>query len=207
MCLVFLAHARAQSGNADASTGAAHEALTLFDALDWDWGRGLAHTAVAVACLGRGETFEAQQALEESERLLRSDGSWWYLLVCLNLQIQLALVGSDADLAVTKCHEALDVAQRIGDATALTLCLTSLAGALTLKGRSRRAARLFGTAEALRERTGAAIQPASRSALYEQHLAMLRETLAEDVLEAEWATGRTLTADEAVRDARSDSSP
>ena len=51
----------------------------------------------------------------------------------------------------------------IGDTTALAHALTSLAGALTLAGESERAARLFGAAEALRERTGLGLHVAAET--------------------------------------------
>jgi tetratricopeptide (TPR) repeat protein len=200
----FRAHALAQCRHADAAMEAAQQAIALFDELDWDWGRGLGYLALALLRALDGQTAEAQRLAGHSEALLRRDGSWWYLLVCLNLQIQLALTTGDIARAIATCGEGLDTVERIRDTTALAVCLTGLAGALTLQKQPERAARLFGAAEVLREQTGGAIHPASRRALYERHVALLRESLSPETLAAEWAKGRSLTAEEALTEARED---
>jgi hypothetical protein len=71
-------------------------------------------------------------------------------------------------------------------------------------GQLERAARLFGAAERLREQTGGAIHPASRKALYERHLAMLRTRLPHETVESEWAAGRSLSTEEVLIEARRD---
>jgi hypothetical protein len=95
----------------------------------------------------------------------------------------------------------LAIARRIGDTTALDYCLVGLAGALTLAVESAAAARLFGAAEALRERSGNAIEIGARRALYEQHVALARASLGAEALAAAWAAGRALTPDEAIAEA------
>jgi hypothetical protein len=79
-------------------------------------------------------------------------------------------------------------------------------------GEGRRAARLFGAAEALRERTGSVIGLATLRELRERHLAALRARLDADDLEAEWSGGRAMTFEQAAEyvlgnDEASSSSP
>jgi hypothetical protein len=61
----------------------------------------------------------------------------------------------------------------------------------------RRAAWLFGAAEAARERIGAPLPPGDRP-LYDRHLARARADLDETAFDAAWAEGRAMTLDEAV---------
>jgi hypothetical protein len=65
-------------------------------------------------------------------------------------------------------------------------------------GEVRRAARLFGAAEALRERTGSVIGLATLRDLHERHLAALRARFDADDLEAEWSGGRAMTFEQAA---------
>jgi predicted ATPase/DNA-binding SARP family transcriptional activator len=61
----------------------------------------------------------------------------------------------------------------------------------------RRAVRLFGAAQALRETLGAPIPPCNR-AEYEQSVEVVRATLGEDAFAAMWAEGRTMTMGQAI---------
>jgi hypothetical protein len=65
-------------------------------------------------------------------------------------------------------------------------------------GEGRRAARLFGAAEALREQTGSVIGIATLRELRERHLATLRVGFDADDLEAEWLGGRAMTFEQAA---------
>lgn len=64
--------------------------------------------------------------------------------------------------------------------------------------RPQRAARLFGAAEAARERIGAPL-PLGDRPLYDRHLARARAALDSDDFGQAWAEGRAMTLDEAVR--------
>ena len=58
-----------------------------------------------------------------------------------------------------------------------------------MTGAGRRAARLFGAAEALQERTGGTMPNAASRALYERQVAALRAQLDPDTLAEALATG------------------
>jgi hypothetical protein len=68
-------------------------------------------------------------------------------------------------------------------------------------GRHERAARLFGAAEGLHERTGSAIQNPTWRILYEGWLAALSARLDPAMLAAAWATGRALPPEQALAEA------
>lgn len=198
MALALAANVAAQAGDYARAATWANESAHLYWDLGWSWGVGMALLAAALVALGRGDRGRAVQTLAESEALLQEAGAWWHLLVCFNLQIQIALSSRDSAQAAARCWAALVVSQRIGDTTALAHALTSLAGALTLAGESERAARLFGAAEALRERTGLGLHVAARRTLYEQHVALLRARLDPLACAAAWAQGRALSLEDTL---------
>jgi predicted ATPase/class 3 adenylate cyclase len=76
--------------------------------------------------------------------------------------------------------------------------LRGLAEIAAARGDSKRAARLFGAAEALRERSGTPLQPSER-ADYDSALAAIRTALGEEAFAAAWAEGRAMSLEEAVR--------
>jgi tetratricopeptide (TPR) repeat protein len=67
-------------------------------------------------------------------------------------------------------------------------------------GQWKRAARLFGTAEALREAIGRPLPPNSQED-YDRHVALLRAGLEGEAFAAAWEEGRALTVEQAVEEA------
>jgi hypothetical protein len=86
--------------------------------------------------------------------------------------------------SIALLQESLALALHLRDTQIAAYSLEGLAGASAMLGEGRRAARLFGAAEALRERTGSVIGLAT---LRERHLATLRAGFDAGDLEAEWS--------------------
>jgi hypothetical protein len=86
---------------------------------------------------------------------------------------------------------------RLGGHT-LADCLEWAAALVQSQSSPVNAARLFGAAEAQREKSGA-VRYAPEQHAYEHDLARLRTALAEPALEAAWAEGRELTREQAIR--------
>jgi len=84
-----------------------------------------------------------------------------------------------------------------GDLSALILFLTDYAAIETLSGRSPRAARLFGAAQGVKERTGIALIDSGQVAEAMQEFSELLEEDA-GLEEAEFEAGRRMTPEEAV---------
>jgi hypothetical protein len=99
---------------------------------------------------------------------------------------------------VSLLRESLALALRLSDTQNAAYGLEGLAGALAMLGHERRAARLFGAAEALRERSGSMIRLAALRELRERHLAALRAQLDAEELEAKWVEGRAMPFAQAV---------
>jgi hypothetical protein len=92
----------------------------------------------------------------------------------------------------------------VGNRWYTAYCLEGLAGVAAVRGEAARAARLFGAAEALRERVGAPLTPTERS-LYEGLLAAVLAGLDPHAFAEVWADGRALPLDTAVALARGES--
>jgi len=199
-------HAAVGRGNRVRAAALAEESVALYRALGDRSGAGLALTVPVYLALAEGHFARAEQFLDESEELLRSDGSWWHLTATLTIRATVTATRGDHGRTLILLRESLMLAPRLNDTQAVVYGLEGLAGALAmLGGQERRAARLLGAAEALRERTGSAIAMPLWCELYERHLAALRTRLDANGLAAAWAEGRALTPDEAVAEALAES--
>jgi hypothetical protein len=125
-------------------------------------------------------------------------GSWWNLTANLSIRAITTEVRGDHAQTIALLRESLALALRLRDTQNAAYGLEGLAGALTMMGQGPRAARLFGAAEALRERTGSAIGFATLRELYERHLETLRAQLDAKTFEAAWSEGRAMSPEQAV---------
>jgi len=91
-----------------------------------------------------------------------------------------------------------ELRQALGNTLGIAECLEGFAALAVTAGRPRRAARLYGAAEALREITGAPLLDAER-AEHERMVGGLRNRLGERSFAAEWAAGRVTSPEDAAR--------
>ena len=84
----------------------------------------------------------------------------------------------------------------LGNKLLMASCLEGLAGVSLAQGASAWAARLWGTAAALREAIGTPLPPVER-ADYECSVASARVQLGEKAFAVAWAEGRTMTPEQA----------
>jgi hypothetical protein len=96
--------------------------------------------------------------------------------------------------------ESLTLFQQLGDQGGIAECLEALAGAAGAQGQPLRAARLFGAAEALREKIGVPLSPADRPT-YDRTVAAARAQLDASAFTTAWTAGRALTMEQAVSEA------
>ncbi len=75
--------------------------------------------------------------------------------------------------------------------------LEGLASVVAMQGESAWAARLWGTAEALREAIGAPLQPIEQ-ADYDHAVAAVRSNLGEETFALTWAEGRAMRAEQVL---------
>jgi ATP/maltotriose-dependent transcriptional regulator MalT len=172
--------------------------VTLYRALDDQPGAGLALTVLGEVAFAEGNPARAEQLFDESEKLLRAAGSRWNLAANLSIRAVTTAMRGDHAQSIALLRESLALALHLRDTQIAAYSLEGLAGASAMLGEGQRAARLFGAAEALRERTGSVIGLATLRELRERHMAALRARFDANDLEAEWSEGRAMTFEQAA---------
>ena len=121
----------------------------------------------------------------------------WQLMLALIMRARVAIAQGDVEHAERDTHDAL--ARAAEDAAHLVIpdileCLAILAGD---GGGHREAARLFGAADAIRERMGT-VRFKIWDVGYEASVAAVRDALGEKDFESAWAEGAALSTEEAI---------
>jgi ATP/maltotriose-dependent transcriptional regulator MalT len=144
----------------------------------------------------QGDVLTAYSHFKESLALYREMGDRQRIVQSL---IGLAKVAaSQGDLATARAlYEESLVLARMGYKLNIASGLEGLAGVAAAQGEPVWAARLWGSAETLREVMGAPIPPVSRSA-YEHALTAARAQLGEDAFMTAWSEGRSMTPEQVL---------
>jgi predicted ATPase/class 3 adenylate cyclase len=180
---------------------AAGDVATAQDAAEPAW----QHMSVQPGTAAVQRAFNAQAALAGGD--LSAARRWaddavttttgWWLAVALTTRARVAIAQGDAEQAERDAHDALtcaaDVEAYLGISDTLE-CLATLAGD---EGSHREAARLFGAAQAIRQRMGA-VRFKIWDARYEASVTALRDALGEQDFDAAWAEGAALSTEEAI---------
>jgi predicted ATPase/class 3 adenylate cyclase/DNA-binding CsgD family transcriptional regulator len=125
-----------------------------------------------------------------------SVGTGWHLVAALLARARVAITEGNCEEAQCDAHDALTCAANAGVYLHVADSLECLAD-LARDADSRRAARLFGAAEAFRQRMGI-VRFKVHQPGYESSVAALRETMGENTFDAAWAEGAALSTEEAI---------
>ena len=153
--------------------------------------RAFNQTEVALA---KGDLATARRLADEAV----SAGIGWHLATAMTARARVAMAEGRLDDAERDVYDGLASTADVGAYLALPgilECLAALAGAD--EGRRPEAARLFGAAEAFRQRTGA-VRFRVHQATYESWVATLRDAMPANDFEAAWAEGAALSTEEAI---------
>ena len=101
------------------------------------------------------------------------------------------------DEAARWLAQGLALSQTLGDPASMSWCLAGLGSVAALDEEPERAARLWGTAEQLRQAIGCRSAPAAR-VTYERALSIVHGQLGDDAFAAAWAAGQAMTLEQAV---------
>ncbi len=177
------------------ANAAGQAALALFQQLG---GKGeMALMILGQVALAQGDSAQAYMLQEESVRLFRAVARQGALARALpQLSAAVHAQGDDARAAALLC-EALMLQQQQGNAHRIAESLEGFARLAVAQRGATRAAQLWGAAAALRAISGAPLPPADCVA-YDQATATLRAQLDEATFAAAWATGRSLTLEQAI---------
>jgi ATP/maltotriose-dependent transcriptional regulator MalT len=185
-------------GDRELAAASASESSRLHRALGDESGASIALLAAAHAAGAEGDSAQAMRLLDEAEALARESGASFSIASALNVRAMFVQLGGDDAQTVDLLRESISLSGALHDTHAFGYGLMRLAGALVALGQGERAARLYGAAEALREKIGTPIQYAGHQALYERQVAMLREQLDAETCDAAWAKGQAMTFEEAM---------
>jgi predicted ATPase/class 3 adenylate cyclase/DNA-binding CsgD family transcriptional regulator len=153
----------------------------------------LFRTFGAQAALASGNPVAARCAADQAVTIATGCYSAWALTTRSRVAIaqdQLDQAERDAHDALT-CAAGLDAYLFVSDTLE---CLAAVAGDI---GSHREAARLFGGAHAIRQRTGA-VRFKVWDAGYEDSVATLRNAMGQDDFDVSWAEGNALSTEEAI---------
>jgi tetratricopeptide (TPR) repeat protein len=170
------------------------------------------HTAIALSGLAevavrQGDYERASILEEESLSLRREISDTWGIAISLANFAWIALRQDDLQQAVALLAESLTLRREIGDKGGIAWCLEKLAEiALTTGQREsasrrdddfRRAARLFGAAEALRAPVNSTIDLVDQPE-YERQVAIVCAQLDGTAFTAAWTEGKVMTLEQAI---------
>lgn len=158
----------------------------------------------ALALLGLGELAvedgdrEAGRAMiKDALERARADGDQGYRAGALYALAELARTESDAWQAAALHEEALELRREINDLPGIAASVEAIIELDPAAGGYERSARLLGAAQGLREANGFA-RPRSEVSRYGETIALLRERLSVEDLEAAFGQGAELAIDDMV---------
>jgi non-specific serine/threonine protein kinase len=167
--------------------------------------------AMAFSMLNRGRIAGWAGQLDEARRWFagaqdgyREIGDHRFELVARSDLAHALRRGGAVDEAEALYRETIRAWQHLGSRGAIASQLEAFGFLAAARSDSRRAARLLGAAEILRERAAAAMLPFERVE-YDRFLEQLRVALDPAALEREWAAGRAMSMEEALAFAVGDS--
>jgi tetratricopeptide (TPR) repeat protein len=196
-------------GNYDSARALLEEGIAIYRVLGARSGVALCLHNLASLALAQGHYNSARSLYEESHGMYQALGETWGVAGALCGLGKTAARQGDHAVACSFFQESLALQQRrLGDKASVASLLEELAVALLAAAKAgyqqkdvaRRAIRLLGAAEALRETLGFNEAPAE-AANIEASIASTRAVLGQDVFVAAWTAGKSLTWEQAVTEA------
>jgi len=182
---------------------AMEEALALFRQEGDRWGTSQALNAMGDIARVQGDYDRASILYTESLQLYRQLGVKRDIPASLHNLGHVALARGDTQKAEAFFKESLMLHQELGNKQGSTECLVGLAGVAAAVQQPARAARLLGSAAAVREALGLSVWPAEH-ATYERNLSATRAQLDEAGWRAAWEEGRAMSLEQAIEYALGD---
>jgi len=149
--------------------------------------------ASAVAALARGDLVAARQWADQAVTMATS----YFLSAALLARARVAIAQGQPEQGERDAHDALACAADVEAYLPIPDILECLAGLAGQAASHREAVRLFGAAQAIRERMGA-VRFKIHDVGYEALVAVLRTSMGEQDFESAWAEGAGLSTDEAI---------
>jgi non-specific serine/threonine protein kinase len=197
LALLTLGNVAADQGDYARSVALYEESLVLLRTLDDTIGSSMLLANLGWAAINLGDYTRATTLLEESLALSRERGDTHMIATCLNNVGLMALYQGHAAAALPRLQESLALCQASSYKVGIVANLEGVAGFASVTQQPKWAARLWGTAEALRETMGASMPPAEE-ARFKRMSATARAQLDEAAWQDTWAEGRTMLLEQVI---------
>jgi predicted ATPase/DNA-binding CsgD family transcriptional regulator len=173
------------------------EGLDLFRGQGSSQGMAHALTGLGHAALRQDSYARARESLQEGLALFTQIGDKQGIATSLAGLGHVALCQDDYTLAQDLFLDSLALVRELGDKAGVAECLEGLAGVAGGSRKPKRAARLFGAAEAVFDAIGARPERTYRPE-YARNVASARVQMGDEAFEAAWRAGRRFTPNQAI---------
>jgi predicted ATPase/class 3 adenylate cyclase/DNA-binding CsgD family transcriptional regulator len=150
-------------------------------------------TPLAESALACGDLTAARRWADDAVAVVPG----WFQMVALTARAYVAVAQGEPEHAERDAHDALTIAARTRAYLRVDETLECLARLAADEGNCQYAARLLGTAEAMRQRMGHVRFPLFQTD-YDAVLAAVRDALGQQYFEVVWAEGAALSTEEAI---------
>jgi predicted ATPase len=173
------------------------EGATLMAESGDRWISAMAQLGMAMSARVRGDHADARRRFSSMGPLFQELGDRHRLNMIRSELAHIDRYGGQLDKAEAAYRETILQWKRLGHRAAVAHQLESFAFIAKAREDGRRAARLYGAAEALRERIGIAMTPLEQSE-YDLEVARLKAGMDETDFASAWKDGRGMTLEQAV---------
>jgi predicted ATPase len=158
---------------------------------------------LGLVALYQSDFIRATSLHEESLHIMREFGDKWGIAIALHYLGLAARHRGDYAKAAAWLQQSLTLSRALNHKREIAETLEGLAGVAIAQQAPKRAARVLGAAEVLREAIAVPLTPAERVD-YERVVVLTQTALGRDVFAAVWTTGRAMMLEEAIEYALSD---
>ena len=149
----------------------------------------------AQIALARGDIAEARRMADEA--VAATTDKPYHAMSALTASARVAMADKQVELAEDHAHDALAHGVRVEAYLGVPDILECLAGLADFAASDREAARLLGSADAIRQRSGE-VRFKLYDGEYQASVASVREALGDNDFDAVWAEGAALSIQEAI---------
>ena len=189
-------------GDSERAEELLRESLNSFRHLGDQVGTYISLYNLAEAATARGDLEQAEKLHMESLALKRAQNDEWSVANSLWSLGTIARLQNNIPRALELLQESLILFQKIGDTANIALCLREYSALAALRGQSQLAVQLYAVADTALENLGYSSDHAVR-AENQNPLSNVRARMGETRFQAAWETGRLLTLEQAIEQARS----
>ena len=177
------------------------ESLNFFRKLGDRVGTYISLYNLAEAATTRGDLERAEVLHEESLTLKRVQNDEWSVANSLMSLATIARLRNNYSRAMDLIQESLALFQKIGDTANIAFCLREISALAAVQGHSQLAVHLYAFADTLLDALGYPSGHTDREQS-EHPLATVHARMGESRFNAAWESGRALTLDQAIEQAR-----